>query len=721
MPGYYASVQKLLMRMSAESMREFADLTSDDARVRYVIALQDRDDILRVTQHFRCKSDEKAQTARERGNALYAAKKLDEALIEYNRAVTSATWPMTSDSSTCTSEHDRTPLSSSLSLDYSSDSPARARPAKLRSSKSEGGDVMTSTQLALALGNRSATLMQLQQFDACASDVDLALATGFPAHLRYKLLDRKGRCMMKSGNRRGAVEAFHAAIAALEASHLDATQREKIARLCQAEIERCHATSASEHRSALTSQSARKSRDSRSVTFVTSPPTILAESQSLPNAASGVHVSQSTTRGRHVVTSDAIKPGDVIISEKPFASVLSPRLWSQRCYACMTSLPLNPVACFECASVRFCSTRCLTDAWHSFHRYECRYLALLTASGTGIMAQLALRTVLVTSHKELLLHATESEKTASPETVTSRGFGALKHLVTHSDARDSNELFQFAILAVYIRNVLLHAGFVADLSDAAAASAANVSPQQLSSCIGATLLFLIQVIACNGIEITQLSDGVTLNKTNPETVGLALAPTVALLNHACDPLAEVVFFNDRCVVQALQPIAAGEEVCIDYGYLFYTTARSERQACLKAQYHFECDCRACVEKWPLKSKLWDGIPPLKCAQCGARLKVLKQRNPQATSCPVCAATHNIVAIFDRLRSASQTFERAVTYAREFDADTAVPMLQEHVSHLHADVALPYKEYTTCVSNLKQCLRLLGNKSAALEKRLQNCD
>ena len=718
MPGYYASVQKLLMRMSAESMREFAQLTTDEARVRYVINLQGRDDILRVTQHFRCKSDQKAQVARERGNALYAAKKFDEALTEYNRAVVSASWPMTSDSSTCTSEAERTPLSSSLSLDQSSDL-QRTRPSKLRSSKSEGGDVTTSTQLALALGNRSATLMQMHKFDACAADVDLALATGFPSHLRYKLLDRKGRCLAKSGNAPGAVEALNAAIASLEVTNLKEAERERITNVCLKEIQECHgASGCTEQRPSLVKHNRRKAFEQKSVKFVATPPVLLGTNQALPTAATGILVSHSPTKGRCIMTSEQIKPGDVIISERPFASVLSPRLWSQRCYACMTSLPLNPVACFECSAVRFCTTRCLTDAWHSFHRYECRYLALLTASGTGIMAQLALRTLLVTSHKDLLQYATSSKQTTGSLERVANGFVALTQLLSHSETRDSNELFQFAILAVYLRNVLLHAGFVADLSESASAAAAGVTPQQLSSCVGATLLRVIQVIACNGIEITQLTDGATLNKTNPETVGLALAPTVALLNHSCDPLAEVVFYDDRCVVQAVQPIEAGAEVCIDYGYLFYTTSRSERQSCLKAQYHFDCDCQACAEKWPLKSKLWDGIPPLKCTECGARLKVLKQRNPQATTCSVCAATHNVVAIFDNLRTASETFERAVAYAREFDAFTAVPMLEEHLTMLRAQVALPYKEYTSCVSTLKQCFRLLANKSSALKKRLE---
>ena len=55
----------------------------------------------------------------------------------------------------------------------------------------------------------------------------------------------------------------------------------------------------------------------------------------------------------------------------------------------------------------------------------------------------------------------------------------------------------------------------------------------------------------------------------------------------------------------------GEELTIDYGYVYYLTEKQQRQLSLKSQYFFECICVACRNNWPLRSKLASGIPAFK--------------------------------------------------------------------------------------------------------------
>ena len=47
--------------------------------------------------------------------------------------------------------------------------------------------------MSLAVANRSAALLRLGHLEAALEDVDLALASGYPKDLRYKLYDRKIR------------------------------------------------------------------------------------------------------------------------------------------------------------------------------------------------------------------------------------------------------------------------------------------------------------------------------------------------------------------------------------------------------------------------------------------------------------------------------------------------------------------------------------------------
>ena len=46
---------------------------------------------------------------------------------------------------------------------------------------------------------RSAVLYQINEFKACLRDVERAIQSGYPVDLRHKLLDRKGKCLMRLG------------------------------------------------------------------------------------------------------------------------------------------------------------------------------------------------------------------------------------------------------------------------------------------------------------------------------------------------------------------------------------------------------------------------------------------------------------------------------------------------------------------------------------------
>ena len=749
--NYYACVQKMLTRMNSTSMGEFASLRHDEERIGYVNRIQGVDEILYVRPQYKAKSDSKAKIARELGNKAYGEKNFDDALTHYSKAVAQATWPeesevtsgsFTTPSETFTASGSETDNLSNMNVNtgpvaHAYENVRNGRFLKRKQYKSLGSIAsvddnifFSPLELPLALGNRSAALYQLGRYSECVADIDLALALGFQLHLRYKLYDRKGRCCLGLEQFYKAISCYEEVVKSLTHTTLSPQQRENIVFNCQKQTAVCRSLLAENSRGSQQSRAAGAHVSSsagaaKSVQFSLEP-CLDEPSYYLPNATVGTEIRYSQAKGRFAVTKKPLQVGDVVISEMPYASVLSPSLWYKRCYLCFKHLSDAPLGCFECTAVRFCSTECLNEAWYSFHRFECHYLGLLQSSGTGIMAHLALRVLLVTKHDELFkctsgLKAAKSPTVKSihtkPKGVFDGGFTSLFNLLTHSENRETNEMFQFAILAVYLLNILLHSGYVCDMNDAAKEH--GIDPSDLSTAVGGVLLRFVQIIACNGIEITELSDGANISKTNPETAGLALFPTVSLLNHSCNPMLEILFFANRCVARCIQNVGENEEISIDYGYIYYSTPRAERQAYLKAQYHFVCDCLACRDKWPLKSRLPDGIPPLKCCECHTRLKIAKQKNPRECKCYRCGAVHNTVEIFDRLRQSSQAYERATERARAFKhLPLAVGALEKHVTLLSSHVCEPYKEYTSAVSLLKQCYRVLANKSVELVKTLE---
>jgi hypothetical protein len=64
-------------------------------------------------------------------------------------------------------------------------------------------------------------------------------------------------------------------------------------------------------------------------------------------------------------------------------------------------------------------------------------------------------------------------------------------------------------------------------------------------------------------------------------LGGAIYPTLANVNHSCDPNLILLNWNNRAVAVANRPIAAGEQIFDTYGALYYNMAREDRQAFLK--------------------------------------------------------------------------------------------------------------------------------------------
>ncbi|KFM73270.1 SET and MYND domain-containing protein 4, partial [Stegodyphus mimosarum] len=52
-------------------------------------------------------------------------------------------------------------------------------------------------ELALGYGNRSAALFHLLKNKECLEDIERAIEFEYPRELRFKLLQRKGQCLMK--------------------------------------------------------------------------------------------------------------------------------------------------------------------------------------------------------------------------------------------------------------------------------------------------------------------------------------------------------------------------------------------------------------------------------------------------------------------------------------------------------------------------------------------
>ena len=83
----------------------------------------------------------------------------------------------------------------------------------------------------------------------------------------------------------------------------------------------------------------------------------------------------------------------------------------------------------------------------------------------------------------------------------------------------------------------------------------------------------------------------TLVTSSFDELGMTFDPTLALLNHSCNPNAAVVFDRNMASVRSIRDIKSGEQITISY--IDNTFKRATRRQQLRNQYFFDCRCEGC--------------------------------------------------------------------------------------------------------------------------------
>ena len=239
--------------------------------------------------------------------------------------------------------------------------------------------------------------------------------------------------------------------------------------------------------------------------------------------------------------------------------------------------------------------------------------------------------------------------------------------------------------------------------------------------VGGVILRFLQIVSCNGVEVMETVRGTSLLKCTSFPIGLCLYPTASLINHSCNPAMELVFYNNIVVARAIRNVMAGEELTIDYGFIFYVTPKEQRQMYLQSQYFFLCNCDACKLDWPLKAELKSDIPILKCIDCFMPLHLGASKNPARVECKKCRLKQNPLEYVEVLRMSSHVFEKALERARIFEIKDTLPVLEDHLIVMDTHLHQPWKEYTVCESTIKQCYRLEGNVKKNTSDEMMDMD
>lgn len=213
-------------------------------------------------------------------------------------------------------------------------------------------------------------------------------------------------------------------------------------------------------------------------------------------------------------------------------------------------------------------------------------------------------------------------------------------------------------------------------------------------------------------------------------IGGGVYPTMARLNHSCNPGVIRYFIGSTMVVRAIRGIAKGEEVSDNYGPIFTFESQEKRHNKLKSQYWFDCRCQACVEHWPdlenidptvlkyaglncikLSHKLHDRIHRFKCptgSKCGNVITMKINANRFLMDCPKCQQNINVMKNLKSLQDTDHLRSLAEDHLKRGNIHQALNHYYQVLNILDNVLVLPIKDYHVCQQEVRSCLLTYGN-------------
>ncbi|XP_057569991.1 SET and MYND domain-containing protein 4 isoform X2 [Hippopotamus amphibius kiboko] len=262
-----------------------------------------------------------------------------------------------------------------------------------------------SEDISLCYANRSAALFHLGQYETCLKDIVRAQTHGYPERLQPKLLLRKAECLVTLGRPHEAsqtlsdLESNFAAKPTLTASQFQILQKT----FCRLKVK---VQGKDHHTETFPAALTRAFKDME----------LKEENEHISGASSSVSLCTDPLKGRYLVATKDILPGELLVKEDAFVSVLNPgempprhhgleSKWNTRvtsgdlyCHRCLKHT-LAPVPCDGCSYAKYCSHECMQEAWHLYHSVECSLGGLLLT--LGVFCHIALRSALLARFEDV--------------------------------------------------------------------------------------------------------------------------------------------------------------------------------------------------------------------------------------------------------------------------------------------------------------------------------
>ncbi|KAI4479584.1 hypothetical protein M0804_010981 [Polistes exclamans] len=573
--------------------------------------------------------------------------------------------------------------------------------------------------LPVMLANRSAALYHLQKYEHALEDIEEALRLNYPKELRYKVEERRARCFLALKNNRKAIECFRLALQLLDDAKLSSDRKNKLGTDIMLMLSLMEKGQQLKEKSKIVPQQIIGNETNVQKII----PKIVKRNPFYPACSKLVEIKNDDDSeiGRHAIATKKILPGEILIIEQPHCALLLEEYRLNHCFFCFSKIIVPiPAACKVCSCVVYCSTRC-RDKDAELHIRECNLLPVLWLSQASITCILALRSLLQRPFKEFvemrerLTSTKEKREISEKKPYKGNDYESFHDLVTHEDQRTSEDIFHRAYIAAWLLRLVKTTTYLPNNDKTPDSFEVKLSDAELF--VGELLLHHLQLLQFNSHEISELSNRKIKSKkkslANAKNlfIGGGVYPTVALLNHSCNPGVVRYFIGTTIIVRAIRTIEEGEEISENYGPIFTTMPESVRKRNLRVQYWFDCKCKACIGHWPLLEEIDPTIFRFKCdsgKSCGNVLPISTNTDEFMINCPKCGKNTNILKGLKALQDTDMLFKVASRHLEDGQHNEALETYLKILKLLDETLSLPIRDYHLCQQGTRLCMLALGN-------------
>lgn len=383
--------------------------------------------------------------------------------------------------------------------------------------------------LSLAFANRSAALFSLDKYKECLVDIERALASGYDDDLKPKLVKRKSACEEAAARETETPPEF--------------------------DFEQARRRMFSLPRKG---------------------------SKSVPCASTALEIAHVPSMGRCVVAAEDISPGQVLVVEDPYLTLLLEPYFLERCYSCC-KLNDAMIPCELCHYVMFCDESCRAKSWNSTHKFECSIMPLAMSMKFTKLELLSLHMLIRarcdhSTWNDLFDTIRRAENETDPKLkgfvdveglpiYDSKNYATIHMLETNIHKRSVSDFYNRSITsAVFLYMLKEYTSFFSDCPNSNG-DILSLEADEYIWLAGGLMLHHNMTSASNMHSIESIMENKDHKFLKSCNFSSGAYGFLSLLNHSCCPNVDRVVNDTTITLMALRPIKKGQQIFDNYGFV----------------------------------------------------------------------------------------------------------------------------------------------------------